>query len=336
MRSAGCPAPAASSSFFAPSFDAWPGSTPAADRAPRPPTPAIPGPTALRMNLPVLLRRLALPSALLVLSPLRAADPAVTAPPAGVPLPFSESLPLHCESNARDYDLFIRYPDGYREEKNKDRRYPVVYICDAQWDFFLIGAIYPTLIFDEQIEECILVGMAWGGQTRNYWQYRGIDYTPVPMASRNPDGGGAAKFGAALKHEIIPFVEARVRADPCRRILTGSSYGGLFVLHMLLVEPGLFCGYIAPTPALVYADNYLPKQEAATAAHRVAARGRLFLTAGALEGADWRQSILDFEAALNSRHYPELRIRTAIIAGAGHSGQKAEAYARGLQFVLGK
>jgi uncharacterized protein len=259
-----------------------------------------------------------------------------TAVPTGVPLPFSESFPLHCTANDRDYDLFIRYPDGYREEKNQDRRYPIVYICDAQWDFFLLGAIYPTLIFDEQIDECILVGMAWGGRTSNYWQYRGIDYTPVPMAGRNPEGGGALKTGLALKTEIIPFVEARVRADPQRRVLTGSSYGGLFVLHMLLTEPGLFSGYIAPTPALVYADQYLTRQEAATAAQRVPARGRLFLTVGALEDAGWRQAVLDFEAALKSRHYPGLKIRTAIIAGAGHSGQKAEAYTRGLQFVLGK
>ena len=164
-----------------------------------------------------------------------------------VPVPFSDSVPLHCVSNDRDYDLFLRFPDGYKDEKNKDRHYPIIYICDAQWDYFLISGIYPTLIFDRKIEDAILVGMAWGGKTSNYWQYRGIDYTATSMLLHNPDGGGAEKFLAALKTEIIPFVEGKVRADSTRRILTGSSYGGLFVLYTLLTEPELFSGYIAPT-----------------------------------------------------------------------------------------
>ncbi|HLP25567.1 MAG TPA: alpha/beta hydrolase-fold protein [Acidobacteriota bacterium] len=252
-----------------------------------------------------------------------------------VSVPFSESFPLHCQSNDRDYDLYVRYPDSYHEEKNRDRRYPVIYICDAQWDFFLISGIYPTLRFDEKIEESILVGMAWGGRTNNYWMYRGIDYTPASMAGRNPQGGGAEKTLAALKTEIIPWVESHLRADPRRRILTGSSYGGLFVLYSLLTEPDLFSGYIAPTPALVYADYFLTRMEATSAGKRKPARGRLFLTAGELESREWRQAVLDFERALASRQDDGLVIRTAIIPGEGHSSQKAEAYTRGLTFVFG-
>jgi len=264
------------------------------------------------------------------------AENGVKAGQSGVPVPFSESIPLHCESNDRDYDLYIRYPDGYYDEKNKDRLYPVIYICDAQWDFFLISGLYPTLIFDHKIEDSILVGMAWGGKTSNYWMYRGIDYTPAPMAGHNPDGGGAEKFLTALKSEIIPLVERRLRADPARRILTGSSYGGLFVLYTLLTDPGLFSGYVAPTPALLYADNDLPKRETASAGKRKKARGRLYMTAGGLESEAWQQSILDFQKALRSRNNPELVIKTEIIAGEGHSSQKAEAYNRGLRFVFEK
>ncbi|MBI2513288.1 MAG: alpha/beta hydrolase [Opitutae bacterium] len=252
-----------------------------------------------------------------------------------MPVPFSESFPLHCQSNDRDYDLYVRYPDSYHEEKNKDRRYPVIYICDAQWDFFLISGIYPTLLFDRKVEEAILVGMAWGGRTSNYWMYRGIDYTPAPMAGRNPDGGGAEKTLAALKSEIVPWVEHHLRADPHRRVLTGSSYGGLFVIYALLTEPDLFSGYIAPTPALLYADNFLPRMEISSAGKRKPARGRLFLTAGELESNEWRQSILDFERALASRKNDGLFIQTMIIPGAGHSGQKAEAFTRGLVFIFG-
>jgi len=258
------------------------------------------------------------------------------ATPHEVMVPSSESVPLHCASNDRDYDLYVRYPDSYHEEKNKDRRYPVIYICDAQWDFFLINGIYPTLLFDQKVEESILVGMAWGGRTSNYWVYRGIDYTPVPMAGRNPGGGGAEKTLAALKTEIIPWVESHVRADPRRRILTGSSYGGLFVVYTLLTEPELFSGYVAPTPALLYAGSYVPRFEASSAGRRKPARGRLFMTAGGQEDTAWQQSILDLEKALVSRNNDGLVIKTAIISGEGHSGQKAEAYTRGLQFIFEK
>ena len=253
-----------------------------------------------------------------------------------VSVPSTESVPLHCTSNDRDYDLYIRYPDGYQDEKNRERRYPVIYICDAQWDFFLINGIYPTLVFDQKMEESILVGMAWGGKTSNYWVYRGIDYTPAPMAEHNPGGGGAEKTLAAVKTEIIPWVESHVRADSHRRILTGSSYGGLFALYTLLNEPDLFFGYVAPTPALPYADSYLPRLEASSASKRKPAQGRLFMTAGGLESRAWQQSILDLEKALGSRKNEGLIIKTAIISGEGHSGQKAEAYTRGLQFIFEK
>jgi uncharacterized protein len=277
-----------------------------------------------------------LASTLLAARLLQAAEAGVLEVRKGVPAPFSDSVPLHCVSNDRDYNLFLRFPDGYLEEKNKDRHYPIVYICDAQWDFFLISGIYPTLIFDNKIEEAILVGMAWGGKTSNYWQYRGIDYTTVPMAGRNPEGGGAAKFLTALKTEIIPFVEGRVRADSSRRILTGSSYGGCFVLYTLLTEPDLFTGYIAPTPAVAYADNQLLQLESATAAKRKPAHGRLFMTVGGLEDTYWQKSIFDFQKALESRGYSNFQVKTQIIHGEGHSGQKAEAYNRGLRFVFEK
>ena len=60
-----------------------------------------------------------------------------------------------------------------------------------------------------------------------------------------------------MEREIIPFVEARYRVDTSYRVLGGSSLGGLFALYVLFTEPALFTAYIAPSPAMPFARDWL-------------------------------------------------------------------------------
>ena len=60
------------------------------------------------------------------------------------------------------------------------------------------------------------------------------------------------------------------------------------------------------------------------------------MTAGGLESDSCQQAVSDFQKALESRGYTHLLIKTLIVPGEGHSGQKAEAYNRGLRFVFEK
>ena len=60
---------------------------------------------------------------------------------------------------------------------------------------------------------------------------------------------------------MIPLIEANYRADPARRILGGHSFGGLFTLYAMFTDPSLFWGYLAGSPDIVFANNFIVRQE---------------------------------------------------------------------------
>jgi predicted alpha/beta superfamily hydrolase len=66
---------------------------------------------------------------------------------------------------------------------------------------------------------------------------------------------GAHDYLAFVERELIPYIEARYRADPQRRALGGHSLGGLFGAYALLTKPELFQHYILSSPSLWFHEN---------------------------------------------------------------------------------
>ena len=81
------------------------------------------------------------------------------------------------------------------------------------------------------------------------------DFTPIIDEVRAVSGG-AEKFHNFLKKELIPYVEENYRASDYK-ILMGHSLGGTFAAFSLLEHPDVFDAYIAVSPFLQYADNYI-------------------------------------------------------------------------------
>ncbi|MEG2314152.1 MAG: alpha/beta hydrolase, partial [Brevundimonas sp.] len=82
----------------------------------------------------------------------------------------------------RDYDIFVSLPASYEAEPN--RRYPVLYVTDADYAFPIIRQIARRVNLDGPvIEEFILVGLSYavgeGGMSS-----RTRDYTPVRINDR--------------------------------------------------------------------------------------------------------------------------------------------------------
>ena len=84
----------------------------------------------------------------------------------------------------------ISLPAGY-DKSNK--KYPVVYLMDSQWDFPLLTALYGQQYYDGFIPEVIIVGITWGGEHPNPDSLRARDYTPTNV-KQLPQSGGADKF----------------------------------------------------------------------------------------------------------------------------------------------
>ena len=174
------------------------------------------------------------------------ADAQVVSPIDHLPALAGDYFPLQSQAANRLYHVFIRYPEGYAAEAG--RRWPVVYLLDGDSLFPLLAPQHPLLHHDENLPEAIVVGVAYGSFDPAI-NWRDYDFS-APAADAGERQGGAPAFLRFLKTELLPQVEARVRADPARRVLVGQSRAGYLVLWSAYADPDLFWGRIASNPSV--------------------------------------------------------------------------------------
>jgi predicted alpha/beta superfamily hydrolase len=227
----------------------------------------------------------------------------------------------------QEYELQILLPGGY---KNSQKKYPVVYLMDSQWDFPLVKSLYGEQYYDGFIPELIIVGVTWGGVNPNPDSLRARDYTPT-RETRLPQSGGADKFLSFMRDELFPFIETNYKADNKNRVLMGCSLGGLITLYALFTHTDMFTGYVAASPAYSWGRDILYNYEKTFYQTNRTASARLYMTMGEVEhGLPGYQKFVKY---LQDRHYPALRIGSRVLENTGHSGTKSEGFARGLQYA---
>jgi len=235
--------------------------------------------------------------------------------------------------STRDYEVFVSLPASYADQPN--RRYPVLYVTDADYAFPIIRQIARRVNLDGPvIEEFILVGLSYakgeGGMSS-----RTRDYTPVRINDRT--GGGAA-YQAYLKAQVLPFIEDRFRADPARRVLLGHSYGGLLGAQILFSEPELFGGYILGSPSFWFGDHAMMRTEADYARTHTDLPARVHMYIGEHEfpgsGRLNTRYNARFEERLRSRNYQGLTLTSEVLDDEDHLTVAPSGFTRGLMAVL--
>jgi len=230
----------------------------------------------------------------------------------------------------QEYELHILLPGGY---KNSDKKYPVVYLMDSQWDFPLVKCIYGEHYYDGFIPEMIIVGVTWGGVNPNPDSLRARDYTPT-NEKRSPQSGGADNFLSFMKDELFPFIETNYKADPSNRTLMGCSLGGLVTLYAFLTHTDMFTGYAAASPAVGWDNQVLYKYEKDFATKKLNKPVRVYMTVGDVErGRSIFEKMADY---FTNQHYQNVSLKSKVLENTGHSGTKGETFARGLQYVFEK
>jgi len=230
----------------------------------------------------------------------------------------------------RHYQLHVGLPASYAKETT--RRYPVVYVTDAYWDFQKMDAIRGGLVYDRVVPEFVIIGLGYAGVNLDYDTLRRWELSPVPFGGGA--SGHAADFLRIIETEIIPFVEREYRADPSYRVLAGASLGGLFTLYSMYTRPELFQAYIAATPAVTAGSNWLFTYEEEFVKAGKALKARLFMSGGGNESPGFLGGILRFNQRIASRKAPGLAYQFRVIDGERHAGMQLESYVRGLRFVF--
>lgn len=247
--------------------------------------------------------------------------------------------------SGRDYEVFVSLPASY--ETSPQRRYPVLYVTDADYAFPIIRQIARRVNLEGPvIEEFILVGLSYA-RGDNGTVSRNRDYTPTPNGPRSASStvhGGGPAYQTYLKTQALPFIESRFRADPARRVLLGHSYGGLLGAQILFTEPEMFSAYVLGSPSFWFDRRHIMTMEADYARTHRDLPANVFMYIGGFEvpgptprhttDTDMVGDMRRMEAALKSHGYPGLRVQSTVLADEDHLTVAPVGFTRALMAVL--
>ena len=147
-------------------------------------------------------------------------------------------------------NISIYLPDNYMHSESK---YPVLYLLDGGAHLQHASGAADYLSTRMLIPDIIVVAIHNIDRSR--------DFSPVHV-DNIPTSGGAKKFLGFLDKELVPYLDENYRTAGFN-ILLGHSFGGTFIGYTLLAKPKLFDAYLAVSPAMMYADNYVVKEASA-------------------------------------------------------------------------
>jgi predicted alpha/beta superfamily hydrolase len=156
---------------------------------------------------------------------------------------------IYSDITFENYAINVFLPKSY--DKSSSKKYPVVFVLDAQYNFGMVSYATRRLIKDELIPEVILVGISYRANYSTYINNRQRDYTPT--RTNLPFTGGGEKFLDFLDKELIPFIENEYAVSEDRTIC-GHSLGGLIGFHSFLTS-NIFRRYLLVSPSLWYDDK---------------------------------------------------------------------------------
>ncbi|HEX5041920.1 MAG TPA: alpha/beta hydrolase-fold protein [Candidatus Polarisedimenticolaceae bacterium] len=181
---------------------------------------------------------------------------------------------------ARTVQVYL--PPGYA--RDKERRYPVLYLHDGQNVFdaaaagmeWQVDEAAEALVRQGKIEPLIVVAVANGDA-------RTDEYTPTAVEGKG--GGKAALYARFLREELKPFIDRtyRTRPGPADTAVGGASHGGLVSLWLALTHPDTFGNALALSTSAGWDDERIVKQVRALPAKVPV---RIWLDLGLREG-EW-------------------------------------------------
>ncbi len=156
--------------------------------------------------------------------------------PTGSAIVIGETVTVPSRHLDKDMIIDVGLPAGYA---GKSERYPVLVTCQSH--FLHVSGIAADLAAKNGAPELIVASV------RNY---SSGDLIPEKVEG-HPDSGGADRFIAFFRDELIPALDARYRTHPFRIFYSGS-FGGGFSVYMFLTQPAVFNACLSATPAIDY------------------------------------------------------------------------------------
>ena len=251
--------------------------------------------------------------------------------PKSYEMPRTQVVPIQDSKADRQYELYIRLPEGYSE--STDTEYPVIYTTDAVWHFEMLSGATEFLM-----PNVILVGISWQKDLDDEREYvsRFRDYSLIKSDTAEVPTGEASHHLSFIRDDVIKYVENNYRADPDERTYFGYSMGGAFGAYVLLAEPDTFKNYVLGSPSFGRRNTkykYIDELEAKTAPEQQDLDVNVFVTIGELEESKMGVTE-DFVSVLQRRSQAGLTlIGLEIIEDSNHSTAFPETVVRGIKWL---
>lgn len=173
---------------------------------------------------------------------------------------------FHSRVFQNDRYLRVWVPRGYDSAENSARRYPALYLNDAQNLFdpatsfngieWQVDETADRLINESAVPPMIIVGIDNAGKdrVREYMPHRSLQ-PPMLRVQGN-------RYPNFLLKEVIPFVKRtyRIAGGPDNTGLGGSSLGALISLYTAAVRPGVFGRLLLESPSLWAANRQVIRE----------------------------------------------------------------------------
>lgn len=246
---------------------------------------------------------------------------------------YTEQFTVHSKAVGRDFLIQVAKPS-----KPQNGKVPVIYLLDAAPQF---GEAADIVIANGNFGDAApayLVGISYPNVDFAQWlSLRNHDLVHVHIPDSIPGAkgtGDGALFQKFLMDELRPLIASRYPVDDGQAILSGHSFGGLFVVHMLSNVPGGFSGYLACSPSFWAEPQLLQK----ASAFRAPAPFRIFLGVGSKEEDQHKEfrmigNTQDFASKLKD-HDSGANVSFTVFEGKTHGTVVNECLSNGSQFLL--
>jgi predicted alpha/beta superfamily hydrolase len=217
----------------------------------------------------------------------------------------------------------IILPENYQTESSEE--FEVIYLTDGEWVVNLFPFIYRFAKNEEYVPPAIIVALP--NTYINGANQRDRDFLPVHVPSP-AISGGADKFLAFLKDELIPYIDKAYRTNGSNS-LYGHSYGGVFVMYTIFTEPQLFDIYYATDPPLSWNNDFVIRL--ASGKLQELPPDKVLWIAG-IESTYKNQGIDRMDSVLKLKAPQSLRWKTATFPNEKHNSVRLKAMYDGIKY----
>ena len=157
--------------------------------------------------------------------------------------------------------FYVYVPTSASGKKAANKRYPVVYLFDADAQFASTTSMiqYLSTNYNTLCPEMIVVGILHSDRRKDLTPTRATSDPPFWAPGSSKTTGGGEQFISFIESELMPYIDRQYPTQPYKTLI-GHSLGGLMAMQIFVRHTSLFNSYICIDPSMWWDNQTLLKE----------------------------------------------------------------------------